>query len=74
MNPAYKSQPASGRYRYKTDESRIGQIGRNCRATKTPRALSHLPEAAWVMLEAPAITTVETWEQARTSCTETGRG
>ena len=33
-NPAYKGEPATGRYRYTMDEQRVGQIGKNRKLIK----------------------------------------
>ncbi len=61
-NPVYKGQPASGRYRYETDELRVGEMGKNRRPVKTLRVLMVKDAAHWTTLSAPPIVSVEMWD------------
>lgn len=64
-NPVYKGKPVAGRYRYRTDESRVGQIGRADRTIKTARVLDRRAEDEWTILSAPPIVSEELWEDTQ---------
>lgn len=72
-NPVYKGEPAVGRYRYLSDETRVGQFGRNCRPIKTPRILATRDESEWTTLSAPAIVSTETWDAVQARMQENNR-
>ena len=62
VNPVYKGEPASGRFRVKTDESRVGQFGQGAHKIVSARAITRVEPDEWRILSAPAIVSPQTWQ------------